>query len=225
MTKDTARIVAAGQTGARMADDDGKGNGAEVDLSLLSLLGPFNDAIKKLVEQADASERQARSAVTVETGRGPMTAETEIRIRVGLAGTHAADGTSSAGSRASARSQRAGRKPAARKPKPARPSAKPAKTARPEPRKASRPAAVPSHEMIEDGDQIIVTAEAPGADPAGVSISVEDGRLQLQASGARTFALSLDLPAEVEPSSLVWSCEHGLIDVTLTRRATDIAAG
>ncbi|MEO1469982.1 MAG: Hsp20/alpha crystallin family protein [Pseudomonadota bacterium] len=190
-------------------EDDGARARARADLSLLTLLGPFREAIRELAERAESVEREARSAVTIETGRGPVTAHTEIRVRLGgvddvLAAREAGDG-----------------------PRPRRPSTGPAGAGRGAPRgaatkQAARPASpepapprTPDHEVIEDAGLWIVTVEMPGAEADATTVTLAEGRLRIAATGPRPYALSLDLPEGVTGETPQWSLRNGLLEVTL----------
>ena len=79
-------------------------------------------------------------------------------------------------------------------------------------------AAAPRQPIIDvhaDGADIVVIAELPGVDEAGVAVALDGDALLITAPGWRK---RLDLPAAVRPDSLRHTCRNGILDVRLARR-------
>jgi HSP20 family protein len=88
----------------------------------------------------------------------------------------------------------------------------------PQPAADEAPAArQPIVEVFEEGDTIVVVAELPGADPAGIACSVEGASLMIEASGTRRYRKALVLPAPVQAASLVQSFRNGILEVRMKR--------
>lgn len=181
-----------------------------LDLSLLDLLTPFGNVLKDVVERAGAVDREARSAVTIDTARGPVRAQTEFRLRVGsVEDALAARGMAEAPGSV-AREWRQRPKPPGKAETASAPSGTAASPATA--RDAELP---PRHEVLEDGDALIVTASVPGARAVDSTVMVEGGELRLTAAGARRYGLRLPLPADVRADELSWTLVNGLLEVTL----------
>ena len=89
----------------------------------------------------------------------------------------------------------------------------------PEAAQANRPQPPrqPIAEVFEDEDDIVVVAELPGADPAGITCQVAQGALLIEASGARRYRKSLALPAPVTRDTPRISFQNGILEVRLRR--------
>jgi HSP20 family protein len=91
----------------------------------------------------------------------------------------------------------------------------------PEPRRdraaTATAARQPIAEVFEEGDEIVVVAELPGADPARITCTVEGSTLSIEASGAQRYRKSLALPARVTREGLKTSFQNGILEVRLQR--------
>ena len=67
-------------------------------------------------------------------------------------------------------------------------------------------------------DTIHITAEMPGALEDELRIRVDGLRLILEADGEKRYYASVDLPEDVDPLSLEFTCRNGVLDATLKRR-------
>lgn len=79
-------------------------------------------------------------------------------------------------------------------------------------------AAAPRQPIIDvhaEGADIVVIAELPGVDEAGVAVALDGDALLITAPGWRK---RLDLPAAVRPDSLRRTCRNGILEVRLARR-------
>lgn len=84
---------------------------------------------------------------------------------------------------------------------------------------ASQPASrQPITDIFEESEAIIVVAELPGADPAGIRCTLDGLSLSIEADGARAYRKSVVLPAPVLPESLQTGFQNGILEVRLTRR-------
>ncbi|MFQ5838166.1 MAG: Hsp20/alpha crystallin family protein [Thermoplasmata archaeon] len=83
----------------------------------------------------------------------------------------------------------------------------------------------PVYDVIEGEDEIYVTVELPGTTPEKISLRASEHALAVEAHGFRRYWKVLELPEPVEASSLRWTFNNGVLDVTLTKRAKRIRAG
>jgi HSP20 family molecular chaperone IbpA len=77
----------------------------------------------------------------------------------------------------------------------------------------------PIIDIFEEPDAIIVVAELPGADPAGIVCRVEAGSLLIEATGPRLYRKALPLPQVVQAGDLEHSFRNGILEVRIARLA------
>lgn len=87
-------------------------------------------------------------------------------------------------------------------------------------------------------DEVLVTAELPGIDPAGIDVTVKEGVLTIRGSrepeelrdgetylrrerGAGTFVRSLTLPFRVDSAKVSATYANGILRLALPRREDD----
>ncbi len=87
---------------------------------------------------------------------------------------------------------------------------------RPSPARPS-PVRQPIVELFEEAATIVVVAELPGADPAGLTCRVEGDALLIETDGARRYRKRVALPAAVAPGTLRHSFLNGILEVRLNR--------
>jgi hypothetical protein len=181
---------------SRRPDDGLKGREAieEIDRRLGGLLGPLAEGLAKLVDAAEKAQGSAQEA-TIETARGPVKVRTGLSVRMGaLAGRAVVGGT--------------GRDPA----KPVNPAAaaRPAGAAKPAPE-----AAEPHYDVFEDASGWSLTADMPGAAEHEIAVSVADGRVVVETTGARRWRLEADAPPWVRDPAL--RVANGVVELTAAR--------
>jgi len=75
----------------------------------------------------------------------------------------------------------------------------------------------PIVDVILNPDSIFVTAELPGARDEDVHVAVEGTRLTIEADGDKHYYTSVELPSDIDASSLQPSFTNGVLDITLKR--------
>ena len=86
------------------------------------------------------------------------------------------------------------------------------------PKAAATPTArQPIAEVFEDGEEIIVVAELPGADPSQIVCKAEGLQLLIEAGGARRYRKTLALPAAVTADGMQTGFQNGILEVRLRR--------
>ena len=96
---------------------------------------------------------------------------------------------------------------------------------------ATRPAAKPAAEMadarepmvdlFDEQREILIVAELPGVKPDEVTVTLEDSAVIISTSGARRFRAVRALPCTVDEASLSRAMRNGILEVRLTKIATD----
>lgn len=82
----------------------------------------------------------------------------------------------------------------------------------------------PVYDLIEGEESIFVTVELPGTTPEKISLRASDRVLTVEAHGFRRYWKVLELPESVDASSLEWTFNNGVLDVSLTKRAASVRA-
>jgi HSP20 family protein len=77
----------------------------------------------------------------------------------------------------------------------------------------------PIVDIFEEGEDIRVVAELPGAAAPDVACTLHGTALHINAAGAIAYQKIVELPAPVDFSSLRQSCHNGILDVRLRRAA------
>jgi HSP20 family protein len=78
-------------------------------------------------------------------------------------------------------------------------------------------ARLPIVEISEDGADIVVVAELPGAEPASLTCQAEGTRLAISAEGARRYRKDITLPCRVSAQGMRQNFENGILEVRLRR--------
>ena len=105
------------------------------------------------------------------------------------------------------------------------------------PERVERPDVEPAVDVIERGDAFEVVADMPGVGSEGVSVTVEDGVLTLAGRtdpeearsgashrefGSVNYRRSFNLGDEVDPERISAVIRHGMLRVTLAKRAQKV---
>jgi HSP20 family protein len=77
----------------------------------------------------------------------------------------------------------------------------------------------PIVEVYQDGNQVVVIAELPGADPDRIVCRPGGMRLLIEASGTRHYRKELTLPVPVRADGMVQSVQNGILEVRLIQVA------
>lgn len=65
---------------------------------------------------------------------------------------------------------------------------------------------------------IFLTAEMPGVSKDLIRVRLEDARLEIQGEGDRTYATTVDLPANVDRDTLKYTFTNGVLDIVIARK-------
>jgi HSP20 family molecular chaperone IbpA len=83
----------------------------------------------------------------------------------------------------------------------------------------------PVAEVSEDGADIVVVAEIPGADANKIACRPSGANLLIEASGFRRYRKDVKLPAAVRGDSLMQTYRNGILEVRLRKIDADKAVG
>lgn len=187
-----------------MADDDTKKGRAaleEIDLRLDGLLGKLGSSLGDLLEKLETNETaELHRTHEFPTKRGPLRAETGIRMRIG--GLDAAS--------------RRGPEPVNPRPDAgAQPEAPPAPRAEAPAEAAQSAARTAASDTHVSGGRWVLTAELPGVTLPELSIAVEDRALRVETTGARRFRVAADLPEEADASDIETVMRNGILEISV----------
>jgi HSP20 family protein len=74
-------------------------------------------------------------------------------------------------------------------------------------------------DVFDEANCILVIAEVPGAEENSIGVELENHTLKIRAGGKyRGYRGEVGLPAEVQPSGLVWTLNNGIIELRLKRK-------
>ncbi|MFQ5552272.1 MAG: Hsp20/alpha crystallin family protein [Thermoplasmata archaeon] len=82
----------------------------------------------------------------------------------------------------------------------------------------------PVFDVIAGDEDIFITVELPGTTPEKISLRASDRALTVEAQGFRRYWKVLEMPEPVEASSLTWTFNNGVLDITVTKQAQSIRA-
>lgn len=75
----------------------------------------------------------------------------------------------------------------------------------------------PLVDLFDEGAEILLVAELPGADQADIAVELHGDILAIEVGGARRYAKELLLPAPVDPDSLRQSYRNGILEIRLKK--------
>lgn len=76
----------------------------------------------------------------------------------------------------------------------------------------------PLVDVFDEGDEIVVAAEVPGAGDEDVAIRLDGDVLSITTRGALGFAKEIPLPHPVDADRIRKTCKNGVLDVRLAKR-------
>lgn len=71
----------------------------------------------------------------------------------------------------------------------------------------------PLLDIFDEGDEIVVAAELPGASEAEILVDVQDDVLSVKATGKRNYAKEVLLPAAVDKASMRKAFNNGILEL------------
>ena len=78
----------------------------------------------------------------------------------------------------------------------------------------------PLVDLFDEGDEVLVVVELPGASGEEVEVRVEEDILSLETTGAHKYAKEILLPAAVEAGSLRRSYHNGILELRMRKEKT-----
>ncbi len=77
----------------------------------------------------------------------------------------------------------------------------------------------PIVDVFDERDEVVVTAELPGAKDAEIVVELKDGILNVETKGERRYAKEIELPAAVDPASLQKKYNNGVLEIRMRKKA------
>jgi len=189
----------------------------EIDLRLDGLLGTLGSALGEMVERLEQGEAgEVRRSHEVNTPRGPIRAETGVRVRFGLGG--AADNSETAAPKPyTRRSQPEGTTagPAAATATSGNATAAGAGTASgasPEATSAERPLAMDAYET---DTHWVISADMPGVTLPELAIEITDDAVVVTSTGARRYTGRHQLPKTVDAADMTAVLRNGVLEISM----------
>lgn len=184
--------------------DEGKKRGRaaieEIDLRLEGLLGKLGATLGDMLDGLERGESgEMRRIHDFQTARGPVRAETGVRIRMGLGGESSPSPT-----------------PQTRTPRPAS-AARPSAVQPASPQEDDTPRPVAMEAYAADG-RWVLTADLPGVTLDEVAVTLTDGTLSIQTTGRRRYAGMHPLPPEADPDDMANVLRNGILEISMALR-------
>ena len=173
----------------------------QIDIRLGGLFSELGSALTEMLDRIDTEgSAEVRREHEFETPRGPIRAQTGIRIRT-LGG---------------AQTERRGRDPAA----PVNPDRAPQQKRAKAPGDLKTPPRTISAEIFEDDASWVLTADLPGIVETDLTLSEEGGDLVIEANGrGRRYRDHVTLPDGVSIADIVVTLQNGILELRASRRA------
>lgn len=77
----------------------------------------------------------------------------------------------------------------------------------------------PLADVFDEHDEVVVTAELPGAKEAEIAVELKGDMLTIESKGARRYAKEIVLPVEADPASLQKKYNNGVIEIRVRKKA------
>jgi HSP20 family molecular chaperone IbpA len=76
-------------------------------------------------------------------------------------------------------------------------------------------------DIFDEGRELLVVVELPGAQPDDIRVSAQDDILEVELAGEPGTARELLLPTLVDPASLQWTYRTGILEIRLEKVGVD----
>ncbi|MCJ2520064.1 MAG: Hsp20/alpha crystallin family protein [Candidatus Thermoplasmatota archaeon] len=82
----------------------------------------------------------------------------------------------------------------------------------------------PVYDVIEGDEQIFITVDLPGATPEKIRLRASERVITIEAQGYRRYWKVLDMPERVDASSLSWTFNNGVLDISMNKRTRSLTS-
>ncbi|WP_158547430.1 Hsp20/alpha crystallin family protein [Rhodovulum sp. 12E13] len=214
---------------------------SELDLRLGGLLGKLGDALNEAVSRLETGDDgEVRRTHEIQTPKGPLRAETGVRVRLGgLDAGAVRDRARDPARPVNDPGSRRGRSPAAATARPRTadsPGAGPEASMQGAPDRGSAgadagsPPRRPHLEAYRDGPRWVLCADLPGVTLPEIDVRIEPGHerpdahaaigeedrsILVETRGARRYALEHPLPHDARPGDMQIVLRNGVLEVSL----------
>jgi HSP20 family protein len=77
----------------------------------------------------------------------------------------------------------------------------------------------PLADVFDERDEVVVTAELPGAKEAEITVELKGDMLTIESKGERHYAKEIVLPVEVDAASLRKKYNNGVLEIRVRKKA------
>ena len=77
----------------------------------------------------------------------------------------------------------------------------------------------PLADVFDERDEVVVTAELPGAKEAEITVELKGDMLTIESKGTRRYAKEIVLPVEVDAASLQKKYNNGVLEIRVQKKA------
>ncbi len=81
----------------------------------------------------------------------------------------------------------------------------------------------PLVDCFDEADAVVVTAELPGINPGEITLSLNDGALSIETTGARRYRARQALPADVDGATLSHEFRNGILEVRIAKASAPLS--
>ena len=74
-------------------------------------------------------------------------------------------------------------------------------------------------DVFDERDEVVVTAELPGAKEAEITVALKGDKLTIESKGERCYAKEIVLPVEVAAASLQKKYNNGVLEIRMRKKA------
>lgn len=77
----------------------------------------------------------------------------------------------------------------------------------------------PLADVFDEKDDVVVTAELPGAKESEIAVEIKGDMLTIESKGERSYAKEIMLPVEVDAASLTRTYNNGVLEIRMRKKA------
>ena len=77
----------------------------------------------------------------------------------------------------------------------------------------------PLADVFDEHDEVVITAELPGAKDAEITVELKGDMLTIESKGERSYAKEIVLPVEVDAASLQKKYNNGVLEIRVRKKA------
>lgn len=78
----------------------------------------------------------------------------------------------------------------------------------------------PLADVFDEKDEVVVTAELPGAKESEITVEIKGDMLTIESKGERSYAKEIVLPVEVDATSITRTYNNGVLEIRMRKKAS-----